>query len=291
MDYRESAPPPHLAGLIKARWSLAAGARPGEWIEQQATPDGCVEIIRRTAGRSRWDGDQPDSFVVGLVDRVQPFEVSGDSAFEALRLWPWAWPLVEARAQGQDQPARKAEATAAQAAGAPSTFDLEAIDAYVAREAKRRGFPGLSLAIARGGKTVLARGHGVCSIDGGAPVGPDTAFSVGSVTKQVICGCTLLLAEEGFAEDPGFVRLESDAEFVRMLGELPERQRAVLVLRYYADLDDSAVAKTLGCTVQTVRSQASRALKKLRARLVSTDDDADAPAAASASAPALEGRA
>lgn len=94
MDYRESAPPPHLAGLIKARWSLAAGARPGEWIEQQATPDGCVEIIRRTAGRSRWDGDQPDSFVVGLVDRVQPFEVSGDSAFEALRLWPWAWPLV-----------------------------------------------------------------------------------------------------------------------------------------------------------------------------------------------------
>ncbi|UKK83313.1 helix-turn-helix domain-containing protein [Sphingopyxis sp. BSN-002] len=94
MDYSESAPPPHLAGLIKARWSLAAGARPGEWIEQQATPDGCVEIIRRTAGRSRWDGDQPDSFVVGLVDRVQPFEVSGDSRFEALRLWPWAWSLV-----------------------------------------------------------------------------------------------------------------------------------------------------------------------------------------------------
>jgi DNA-directed RNA polymerase specialized sigma24 family protein len=101
--------------------------------------------------------------------------------------------------------------------------------------------------------------------------------------------------EEGFAEDPGFVRLEADAEFVRMLSALPDRQRAVLVLRYYADLDDAAVAKTLGCTVQTVRSQASRALAKLRARLVSADGGADAPAAASASTPAsapvTEGRA
>jgi RNA polymerase sigma factor (sigma-70 family) len=97
--------------------------------------------------------------------------------------------------------------------------------------------------------------------------------------------------EEGFAEDPGFVRLEADAEFVGMLSALPDRQRAVLVLRYYADLDDAAVAKTLGCTVQTVRSQASRALAKLRARLVSADGGADAPAAASASTPVTEGRA
>lgn len=95
--------------------------------------------------------------------------------------------------------------------------------------------------------------------------------------------------EEGFAEDPGFVRLEADAEFVRLLGALPDRQRAVLVLRYYADLDDTAAAKTLGCTVQTVRSQASRALAKLRAQLVGADAGEGAAAAASA-APAAEGR-
>lgn len=94
MDYRESPPPPHLAGLIKARWTLTGDGTAYRWIEQQATPDGCIEIIRRTQGRSRWDGEQPASFVVGLVGRAQPFEISGDAAFEALRLWPWAWNLI-----------------------------------------------------------------------------------------------------------------------------------------------------------------------------------------------------
>lgn len=94
MDYRETPPPPQLAGLVKTRWTLEAGGAANEWLPQQATPDGCIEIIRRTRGRSRWDGEQPASFVVGLVDRPQPFEISGDAAFEALRLWPWAWGLI-----------------------------------------------------------------------------------------------------------------------------------------------------------------------------------------------------
>lgn len=94
MEYREIPPPPHLAGLVKTQWTLEAGGAADAWTEQQATPDGCIEIIRRTRGRSRWGGDQPASFVVGLVDRPQPFEISGDAAFEALRLWPWAWSLI-----------------------------------------------------------------------------------------------------------------------------------------------------------------------------------------------------
>jgi len=94
VDYREQAPPPELAGLIKTRWTLAGGGAADEWVAQQATPDGCVEIIRRRAGRSRWNGDQPESFAVGLIERPEPFEISGDSRFEGLRLWPWAWSLT-----------------------------------------------------------------------------------------------------------------------------------------------------------------------------------------------------
>lgn len=101
MEYRERPPPPHLAGLIKARWTLAAADSPGEWIEQQATPDGCVEIVRRLKGRSRWGAEQPECFVVGLITRPQPFEISGDSAFEAVRLWPWAWGLIGDMALGE----------------------------------------------------------------------------------------------------------------------------------------------------------------------------------------------
>jgi RNA polymerase sigma factor (sigma-70 family) len=45
---------------------------------------------------------------------------------------------------------------------------------------------------------------------------------------------------------------------------LPARQRAAIVLRYFADLDDAAVADALGCSIATVRSQISRALAQLR---------------------------
>ncbi|NRQ33245.1 SigE family RNA polymerase sigma factor [Nonomuraea sp. NN258] len=48
------------------------------------------------------------------------------------------------------------------------------------------------------------------------------------------------------------------------LTRLPRRQRAVLVLRYYEQLTDAEIAGVLGVSRGTVRSQASRALDKLR---------------------------
>ena len=48
------------------------------------------------------------------------------------------------------------------------------------------------------------------------------------------------------------------------LGTLGRKQRAVLVLRYYEQYDDEAIALLLGCSPATVRSNASKALKALR---------------------------
>jgi RNA polymerase sigma-70 factor (sigma-E family) len=56
--------------------------------------------------------------------------------------------------------------------------------------------------------------------------------------------------------------------------QLPARQRAAVVLRYFADLDDTAIADALSCSVATVRSQISRALATMRVAQV----DESAPA-------------
>jgi len=51
---------------------------------------------------------------------------------------------------------------------------------------------------------------------------------------------------------------------VRALSELPRRQRAVVVLRYYEGLSEAETAELLGCSVGTVKSQAARGLARLR---------------------------
>jgi RNA polymerase sigma-70 factor (sigma-E family) len=50
----------------------------------------------------------------------------------------------------------------------------------------------------------------------------------------------------------------------RLLARLPARSRAVLVLRYYLDLDDQAIAEAVGVAPATVRSIVSRSLGRLR---------------------------
>jgi RNA polymerase sigma-70 factor (sigma-E family) len=50
----------------------------------------------------------------------------------------------------------------------------------------------------------------------------------------------------------------------RAVGQLPRQQRAIVVLRYYEDLSETEIAATLGISVGTVKSGASRALTALR---------------------------
>jgi RNA polymerase sigma-70 factor (sigma-E family) len=49
------------------------------------------------------------------------------------------------------------------------------------------------------------------------------------------------------------------------LAQLPVKQRAVVVLRFFEDLSEAQAAEMLGVTVGTVKSQTARALARLRA--------------------------
>ena len=69
--------------------------------------------------------------------------------------------------------------------------------------------------------------------------------------------------DPGVVADPANAAADRD-ETRRLLDQLPPRARAILVLRYYADLDDASIADLLSIRPSTVRATASRALATLR---------------------------
>lgn len=59
-------------------------------------------------------------------------------------------------------------------------------------------------------------------------------------------------------------RVDDRTDLWAALERLPKRQRAIVVLRYYEDQSEQETAAIMGCSVGTVKSQASKALAKLR---------------------------
>ena len=58
----------------------------------------------------------------------------------------------------------------------------------------------------------------------------------------------------------------------RLITRLPRKQRVTIVLRFYEDLDDAAIAEILGCSPVTVRTHTMRALAALRQHADATEE-------------------
>ncbi|MEQ8145613.1 SigE family RNA polymerase sigma factor [Streptomyces sp. OP7] len=73
------------------------------------------------------------------------------------------------------------------------------------------------------------------------------------------------LPERVHQEDRGHAEsVEHRAAITEALGTLSTRQRTVLVLRYWEDLPETAIAEVLNCSPGTVKTHARRGLEALR---------------------------
>jgi RNA polymerase sigma-70 factor (sigma-E family) len=74
-------------------------------------------------------------------------------------------------------------------------------------------------------------------------------------------------AADTTAGDPGM-----DPALLAVLRQLPQRQREVIALRVFLDLDTATTAKALGIAPGTVTAHLSRAVATLRGHLVTVDN-------------------
>jgi RNA polymerase sigma-70 factor (sigma-E family) len=79
-----------------------------------------------------------------------------------------------------------------------------------------------------------------------------------------------LVSGETAAADHGLVVASEHAAVVDALRALPRRQREVLVLRFWAGLSEREIATTLGVSMGTVKSSASRGLRVLETKMGGT---------------------
>lgn len=81
----------------------------------------------------------------------------------------------------------------------PDDFDV-----MIIADMKKWQAPGLGLAIVKDGKTVLAKGYGVRSIETNEPINADTVFQAGSTTKAFASMAVAMLVDEGLLswDDP-----------------------------------------------------------------------------------------
>src|SRR5262245_42131283 len=96
-----------------------------------------------------------------------------------------------------------------------------AVDAYIQAEMRQAKIPGVSIAVIKDGRIVLAKGYGLANVEHQVPVKPETIFQSGSMGKQFTSALVMMLAERG--------RLSLDDKLGKFFPEGPEAWRNITI--------------------------------------------------------------
>lgn len=113
-------------------------------------------------------------------------------------------------------------AASARARGQGGDSALEAaVDRIAVNALERRPLPGLSVGVARGGRTILAKGYGYADLEKRVQASAETVYHLGSISKQFTAAAVMRLVECGKVglEDP----------LTKYLPDYPVRGRRILV--------------------------------------------------------------
>src|SRR5215472_10736021 len=105
--------------------------------------------------------------------------------------------------------------------GAPISAKSNKIDDYVSAQMRQLHIPGLTLAIVRDGRITKAQGYGFANLELKARATKETAYEIGSNTKQFTAAAVLMLVEDG--------KVRLDESVKKYFPEAPEAWRDITI--------------------------------------------------------------
>lgn len=114
----------------------------------------------------------------------------------------------------------------------PTSAIAPRIDALLNDAVARQRLAGVSLAVARDGRVLYAKGYGYRDIAKRLPATPETIYNIASNSKQFTSACVLLLQQDG--------KLNIDDKLSKYLPELPYADKITIreVLNHTSGLSD-----------------------------------------------------
>src|SRR5690349_16354599 len=95
------------------------------------------------------------------------------------------------------------------------------LDEYMQSEMKSQQIPGVSVAVIKDGRIILAKGYGFANVEHQVPVKPETIFQSGSMGKQFTATAVMMLVEEG--------KLALDDKLNKYFPDAPEGWRNITI--------------------------------------------------------------